>query len=124
LNVGNTNRPSIRGLGVRGAAWRCFFHPPSFATCLPNANNQDQAFNFTSYLCSIGGCKLILWQRAATVPSRGSILSEAARWHQEQLRVGQRKVKTQNEAECPETRERCPWCFKVEIDTQISTKEK
>lgn len=56
------------------------------------ANNQDPLFNFTSYLRRADGCKLILWQRAATVPIRGSILSESALWHQEQLQGGQRKV--------------------------------
>lgn len=44
---------------------------------LERKTNQDPIFNFTSYLGSADGCKLILWQRAATVPIRGSILSEA-----------------------------------------------
>ncbi len=90
FNVLTTNRPSA---GKKpGDAF--FFFSSSFVTCLQRANNQDQIFNFTSYLCSTDGCKLILWQRAATVPNRGSILSESARWHQEQLRGGQRKVTT------------------------------
>lgn len=35
---------------------------------------------------------MILWQRAATVPNRGSILSGSAHWHREQLQGGRRKV--------------------------------
>lgn len=60
---------------------------------------------------------MILWQRAATAPDRGSILgslaSEAAAGRTEEGR-------SQSEAECPETREPWPWGFKVEIDIQIS----
>lgn len=85
FNVLTTDRPSIGKNSLR-----CFFS--SFVTCLPKADSWVQIFNFTSYLCSVDGCKLILWQRAATVPNRGSILSDSSHWHQEQLQGGQKKV--------------------------------
>lgn len=110
FNVLTTNRPSFRK--KNGPEMLFFFlsSSSSFVACLPKANNQDPIFNFTSSLCSADGCKLILWQRAATAPIRGSILSESTHWHQEQLQGGQRKV-TSEMRPYVQKREPWLWCF-------------
>lgn len=81
--------------------------------CPPSANmsNQDPIFNFTSYLCSPDGCKLILWKRAAAAPSRGSFLASGA------------ATGSTGEGHPPKWgwMSRNKSCFKVESDTQIST---
>lgn len=106
-------------------SWLLDNKQPTFSvTYLPKANNLDPIFNFTSYLCSTDGCKLILWQRAATVPIRGSILSESADWHQEQLQGGRGKVTTEMRLNVQKQESSQPWCLKGETDTQISTEEK
>ncbi len=85
---------SLTGQAVEQKKWPGDYFISLYVTNLRRANNLDPIFNFTSYLRSTDGCKMILWQRAATVPSKGSILSESACWHQEQLQRGQRKVTT------------------------------
>lgn len=73
-------------------------------------SNQDHIFNFTSYLCSPDGCKVILWKRTTAVPSRGSFLASGAAMgstgeghHQKWGWMSRNKS-----------------CFKVDSDTQIS----
>lgn len=73
-------------------------------------SNQDPIFNFTSYLCSPDGCKVILWKRTTAVPSRGSFLASGAAMgsageghHQKWGWMSRNKS-----------------CFKVDSDTQIS----
>lgn len=92
------------------ARWSfCFF-----ASVLPlSMSNQDPIFNFTSYLCSPDGCKLILWKRAAAAPSRGPFLASGA------------ATGSTGEGHPPKWgwMSRNKSCFKVESDTQISTEQ-
>lgn len=74
-------------------------------------SNQDPVFNFTSYLCSPDGCKMILWKCATAAPSRGVL-------------PGIRSSHGEHRGRSPSkwgwmSRNRS--CFKVDSDTRIST---
>lgn len=96
--------------------WRAKTNRPQLP---PEANDWDQIFNSTSYLCSTG-CKLILCfcsqQEAHPVWVR-SLASGAAAGRTEEGH-------NQNETQQSETREPWPCSFKVEIDTQLSAEKK
>lgn len=97
-----------------GTALENTARPSFYFRSLPSPlkmSNQEPIFNFTRYLCSPDGCKLILWKRATAAPSRGSFLaSGAATGSTGEGHPRKWGWMSRNKS-----------CFKVEADTQIST---